>query len=58
MIAINHWKNKTLFHCKNGTPFILGFSNEAMARNFYIFIGVIIFIAGVLTDYEGKASQI
>lgn len=38
-------------------PFILGFSNEVMARNFYIFIGVIIIFVGVLTDYEGKASQ-
>ncbi len=38
-------------------PFILGFANEAVARNFYIFIGMIIIIVGVLTDYEGKASQ-
>jgi len=38
-------------------PFILGFANEAAARNFYIFIGIIIIIVGVLTDYEGKASQ-
>jgi hypothetical protein len=28
-----------------------------MARNFYIFIGVINIIVGVLTDYDGKASQ-
>ena len=38
-------------------PFILSFSNEAVARNFYIFIGVIIIIVGVLTDYEGKISR-
>ena len=37
-------------------PFILGFANEAAARNFYIFIGIIIIIVGVLTDYEGKTS--
>jgi hypothetical protein len=36
-------------------PFIL-FANEAVARNFYIFIGIIIIIVGVLTDYEGKAE--
>jgi hypothetical protein len=35
-------------------PFILGFANEA--RNFYIFIGIIIIAVGILTDYEGKAS--
>ncbi len=38
-------------------PFILGFANEAPARNFYIFIGIIIIIVGVLTDYKGTASQ-
>lgn len=32
-------------------PFILGF--EAAAFNFYIFIGIIIILVGVLTDYEG-----
>lgn len=37
-------------------PFILGFANDAAARNFYILIGVIIIIVGVLTDYEGKSS--
>jgi len=36
-------------------PFILGFADQAMARNFYIFIGVVIIIVGALTDYEGKA---
>jgi hypothetical protein len=37
-------------------PFILGFANEAVARNFYILIGIIIIIVGVLTDYKGKAA--
>jgi hypothetical protein len=37
-------------------PFIFSFSNEVAARNFYIFIGIIIIIVGVLTDYERKAS--
>jgi hypothetical protein len=39
-------------------PFILGFGNDAAARNFYILIGVIIIIVGVLTDYEGKTSSV
>lgn len=38
-------------------PFILGFAAEAAARNFYIFIGIVIIIVGVLTDYEGKVPQ-
>jgi hypothetical protein len=39
-------------------PFILGFANEAAALYFYIFIGIVIIVVGVLTDYEGTASQI
>jgi len=38
-------------------PFISGFANDAAARNFYIFIGLIIILVGVLTDYEGTSSQ-
>lgn len=38
-------------------PFVLGFANETGARNFYIFIGIIIIIVGLLTDYKGTASQ-
>ena len=38
-------------------PFILGLADEAAPRNFYIFIGIVIIIVGVLTDYEGKTSQ-
>ncbi len=39
-------------------PFILGFANEAAACNFYIFIGITIIIVGVLTDYEGKTTEV
>lgn len=38
-------------------PFILGFASEAAARNFYILIGLVIIIVGVLTDYKGTAPQ-
>ena len=37
-------------------PFILGFANDAAARNFYVFIGLVIIVVGMLTDYEGTAS--
>ncbi|MDR4516503.1 MAG: hypothetical protein MRK00_03825 [Nitrosomonas sp.] len=36
-------------------PFILGFSDEPMARNFYMAMGAIIIVAGLLTDY--RAAQ-
>ncbi|SDG83746.1 hypothetical protein [Nitrosomonas sp. Nm132] len=33
-------------------PFILGFADEAVARNFYIAMGLIIIVAGLLTNYR------
>lgn len=33
-------------------PFVLGF--DATARNFYIFMGIVIIVVGLLTDYEQK----
>ena len=35
-------------------PFILNFSDEDLARNFYIAMGIIIIIVGVLTDYQAE----
>ena len=35
-------------------PFALGFSEELLARNFYIAMGVIIIAVGLLTDYQGN----
>ncbi|MCB1949850.1 MAG: hypothetical protein H6940_13515 [Burkholderiales bacterium] len=33
-------------------PFILGFSDEGVARNFYMAMGAIIIVVGLLTDYH------
>lgn len=33
-------------------PFILGFADELVARNFYMAMGVIIIVAGLLTNYR------
>jgi len=32
---------------------ILGFANDGSARSFYIVIGLVIIVVGILTDYEG-----
>jgi hypothetical protein len=56
--ALHGWIERLVGPSLVAVPFILGFANEAAARNFYIFMGIIIIIVGVLTDYEGKASQI
>lgn len=36
-------------------PFILNFSNEEAARNFYIGMGIIIIVVGMLTNYQAEA---
>lgn len=33
-------------------PFVLGFADETMARNFYLSMGFIIIVVGLLTDYR------
>ena len=33
-------------------PFILGFADESVARNFYMAMGVIIIVVGLLTNYH------
>ncbi|PTQ78889.1 hypothetical protein C8R26_101205 [Nitrosomonas oligotropha] len=35
-------------------PFILNFSDEEVARNFYIAIGIVIIVIGMLTDYRAE----
>ncbi len=38
-------------------PFVLDFSNEEIARNFYIAAGLVIVAIGVLTDYQDKVEH-
>jgi len=38
-------------------PFILGFSNDTAARNFYIGIGIVIIAVGIGTDYKGPGKE-
>lgn len=33
-------------------PFVLGFEEETLARNFFITMGIIIIVAGLLTNYQ------
>ncbi len=33
-------------------PFVFGFKEEALARNFFITMGIIIIVAGLLTNYQ------
>ena len=37
-------------------PFVLGFDADEVARNFYVVMGAIIIVVGILTDYRGSGE--
>ena len=37
-------------------PWIFGFAQVEVARNFYIIFGAIVFLTWLITDYKGKTS--
>lgn len=39
-------------------PFILGFAEEPIARNFYVVMGIVIIAVGLLTDYQEENRSI
>ncbi len=56
--TIHGWIERLVGPSLIALPFIVGFANEEMARNFYIAMGVIIIVVGLLTDYQGvKATK-
>lgn len=54
---IHGWIERIVGPTLVAVPFILGFSADEMARNFYIAAGVVIIAVGLLTDYQSKSSQ-
>lgn len=38
-------------------PWVAGFAGETAARNFYLAVGVVIFIVWLLTDYRSVAAE-
>ncbi|SFK73631.1 hypothetical protein SAMN05216302_10141 [Nitrosomonas aestuarii] len=38
-------------------PFIFGFANEEIATNFYIVMGVVVIVVGMLTNYQEEARH-
>ena len=53
--TIHGWIERMVGPLLIAIPFILNFSTEETARNFYIAMGIIIIIVGVLTDYQAEA---
>ncbi len=55
--TIHGWIERIVGPSLIALPFIAGFSNEEIARNFYIAIGLVIIVVGFLTDYQGVARD-
>jgi hypothetical protein len=54
--TIHGWVERVVGPLLIVVPFVLGFSTDLAARNFYLAIGVIILLVGVLTDYKGAET--
>ncbi|GJL76416.1 hypothetical protein [Nitrosomonas sp.] len=50
--TIHGWIERAVGPTLVAIPFILGFADEPVARNFYIAMGVIIIVVGLLTNYR------
>lgn len=52
--TVHGWIERMVGPLLIAIPFILNFSNEEVARNFYIAMGIIIIVVGMLTDYQAE----
>ncbi len=55
--TIHGWIERLVGPSLIALPFILGFADEETARNFYIAVGLIIIVVGMLTDYQGVSRD-
>ena len=52
--TVHGWIERMVGPLLIAIPFILNFSDEEVARNFYIAIGIVIIVIGMLTDYRAE----
>lgn len=55
--TVHGWIERMVGPLLIAIPFILDFSDEEVARNFYIAMGIIIVLVGILTDYQAEARD-
>lgn len=55
--TVHGWIERMVGPLLIAIPFILNFSTEEAARNFYIAMGIIIVLVGILTDYQAEARD-
>ena len=55
--TIHGWIERMVGPLLIAIPFILNFSTEEVARNFYIAMGIIIIVVGMLTNYQAEVKD-
>ncbi len=55
--TVHGWIERLVGPSLIAAPFILNFADEEIARNFYIAMGLVIIVIGMLTDYQGAAKD-
>ncbi|MDV6347797.1 hypothetical protein R2083_09755 [Nitrosomonas sp. Is35] len=55
--TVHGWIERMVGPLLIAIPFLLNFSTEEAARNFYIAMGITIILVGILTDYQAEASD-
>ena len=55
--TIHGWIERLVGPSLIALPFIFGFADEEVARNFYVAMGLIVIVLGLLTDYKGVESD-
>lgn len=55
--TVHGWIERMVGPLLIAIPFILNFSDEEVARNFYIVMGIVIIVIGMLTDYRAEVRM-
>lgn len=55
--TVHGWIERMVGPLLIAIPFILNFSDEEVARNFYILMGIVIIVIGMLTDYRTEVRM-
>lgn len=55
--TVHGWIERIVGPALIAIPFILGFSDDEMARSFYMAAGGVIILVGLLTDYQGQVKD-
>ncbi len=55
--TIHGWVERVVGPVLIIVPFVLGFSTDLVARNFYVAMGIVIVLVGLVTDYKGTETQ-